>query len=277
MALRDDLKDLHTKANGYDIRYIEKGNGRPLVCLHGLGAANSGDQWIVNIDALSSVAHVYCPDLPGWGLSSMPDKGYSFPMLVETVKGFCDSLGLEEVDVAGQSLGGWIAALYAHDHPERVRRVILVGNAGLNPPLATMSRTFQGMNRDQLRNYLSREWTTFVPINEGQVDELERRMNLPGRAAAYEGVLHAVHDEDARAAFSLRDRLPNMQQPVLVVWGDNAPGIKLQYGIEAFQLAPNGRLVVTYGGNHSAMGFTAREFESAAISFLGEETVAPAK
>ena len=277
MALRSDLEDKYVTANGYSIRYIEKGSGRPLVCIHGLGAALSGDQWLVNIDALSTVAHVHCPDMPGWGLSDLPDSGYSFPMLVETVRGFCDALGLEEVDVAGQSLGGWIAALYAYYHPERVRRVILIGNAGLNPAPAGIAQPFQLMNRDQLRNTLDREWTTFVPITEDQIDELERRMNRPGRLAAYEALRAAVLDEGAREAYSLRDKLPGMQHPVLVCWGDDAPGIRLQYGLEAFNLAPNGRLVVTYGGDHSAMGFNAREVESQAIAFLTDPEVKPAK
>ena len=273
MALRNDLQDKYVKANGYDVRYIEKGNGRPLVCLHGLGASSSGDQWLVNIDALSEVAHVYALDLPGWGLSSLPAEGYSFEMLVETVEGFCAALGLQEVDITGQSLGGWIAALHAYYHPERVRRVILVGNAGLNPMPNFINRNFELMNREQLRNSLVREWTTFVPITDAQVDEQEQRMNRPGRQAAYRSLVEAVHDPDARIKYSLRDKLPSMQQPVLVVWGDDAPGIALQYGLEAFDLAPNGRLAIIFNGNHSPMGFAPREFEAQAKAFLTQDEV----
>ena len=277
MSLRADLEDKFVSANGYNIRYIEKGSGHPLICIHGLGAALSGDQWLVNIDALSSVSHVYCPDMPGWGLSDLPTSGYSFPMLVDTIKEFCDALGLEKVDVAGQSLGGWLAALYAYYYPDRVRRVIIVGNAGLNPAPAGIAQPFQLMDRDQLRNSLYREWTSFVPITEEQIDELERRMNRPGRQDAYEALRAAVLDETARETYSLRDKLPDMMHPILVCWGDNAPGIRLQYGIEAFNLAPNGRLVVTYGGDHSAMGYNAPEISSQAVLFLSDKEVKPAK
>lgn len=277
MALRGDLEDKYAQANGYRIRYIDKGSGPPLVCLHGLGAALSGDQWLVTIDALSSVAHVYCPDMPGYGLSDLPPDGYSFDMFVETVKGFCDALGLDQVDVTGQSMGGWTAALYAYYHPERVRRVILIGNAGLNPPLPGAGRPFELMDRAQLRNSLNREWTNFVSITETQIDELERRMQRPGRHEAYRALAAVIQDDANRQKYSLRDKLPLMQQPILVVWGDNAPGIGLQYGIEAFQLAPNGHLVVTLGGDHNAMAFTPREFESQAIAFLTEPEVKPAK
>jgi pimeloyl-ACP methyl ester carboxylesterase len=277
MALRADLEDKYVNANGHRIRYIETGSGQPLVCVHGLGAALSADQWLVSIDALSSVAHLYCLDMLGYGLSDLPTGGYSFQGFVDTVRGFCDALRLDQVDVIGQSMGGWIAALYAYNHPQRVRRVILVGNAGLNPALPGAGRPFELMNRDQLRNSLMREWTQFVTITEAQVDELERRMQRPGRLEAYRALTAVIQDDANRKEYSLRDKLPSMQQPILIVWGDNAPGIRLEYGLEAFQLAPNARLVVTYGGDHNAMGFTPHEFESQAIAFLTEPEVKPAK
>jgi pimeloyl-ACP methyl ester carboxylesterase len=276
-ALRDDLEDKYVTVNGYRIRYIEKGSGPPLVCLHGLGAALSGDQWLSTIDSFSTVAHVYCPDQLGYGLSDLPDDGYSFDGFVDTVKGFCDSLGLQQVDVAGQSMGGWIAALYAYYHPECVRRVVLIGNAGLNPPLAGIGRPVELMNRDQLRNSLTREWGTFVPITDTQVDELERRMQRPGRLDAYRALRSVGEDESNREKYSLRDKLPGMPHPILVIWGDNAPGIRLQYGIEAFQLAPNARLVVTLGGDHNAMAFTPREVESQVVAFLTAPEIKQAK
>jgi pimeloyl-ACP methyl ester carboxylesterase len=268
MALRPDLEDKYVKANGFDIRYIEKGEGPPLICLHGLNAQISGDQWIVNIDALSKVARVICPDLPGWGLSSLPPEGCSYEGFIETIREFCDALGLDVVDIAGQSMGGWLAALYPYRYPERVRRLILVGNAGLNPSPPNVAQTFEVPDRDRVRASLVREWGANVEITEAMLDEQERRMQLPGRKQSNEAVLHAVHDPALREKWGLRDKLPGMQLPVLVVWGDDAAGIPLTYGFEAFRLAPNGRLAVIHGGNHSPMGLTPREFESQAIRFL---------
>ena len=277
MALRADLEDKFVKANGYDIRYIEKGEGFPLICLHGLNNQMSGDQWIVNIDALSKVARVIAPDLPGWGLSSLPADGVSFENFVETIRAFCDALGLDQVDITGQSMGGWFAALYAYYHPERVRRVVLCGNAGLNPSPPNQNTTFAVPDRERIRASLVREWGPAVPnveVTDAMVDEQERRMNMPGRKEAVEAMLHVVHNQDLRAKYSLRDKLPQMQHPILVVWGDNASGIPLQYGIEAFQLAPNARLAVIHGGDHSPMGCTPREFESQAVRFLTAPEVA---
>lgn len=278
MSLRADLPDKYVVANGHSTRYIEKGDGPPLICLHGLNASLSADQWLVAIDALSSVAHVYCLDLPGWGLSDLPESGYSYPMFIETIKGFCDALGLEQVDVAGQSMGGWFAALLAYYHPQLVRRVVLIVNAGLNPPLPGVGQSpFQLLNREQIRGAMTREWTRYLPLEEAHLDELERRMQRPGREAAYRALQAEILDEGNRATYSLRDKLPQMQQPILVCWGDNASGIRLRYGLEAFELAPNARLVVTYGGDHNPMGFTAREFEAQVAAFLTDPEVKPVK
>lgn len=273
MALRNDLEDRYVKANGYDIRYIEKGTGRPLICLHGLNGQLSGDQWIVNIDALSTVARVICPDLPGWGLSSLPPEGCGFEGFVETIRAFCDALGLDEVDIVGQSFGGWLAALYPYYYPQRVRRVILVGNAGLNPSPPGLSQTFSVPDRERIHASLTREWAGNVEITDAMLDEQEQRMSRSGRKESYEAVLHEVHNPELRAKYSLRDKLPAMQHPILVVWGDNAVGIPLTYGLEAFQLAPNARLAVIHGGDHSPMGLTPRDFESQVIRFLTAEDV----
>src|SRR2546423_1662195 len=111
MALDPKIEDKYVTANGLKIRYIEKGEGRPLLCFHGLSAALSGDQWLPLMDALSGTARVIGIDMPGWGLSDLPADGYSFPMFTATANAFCDALGLDELDVLGQSMGGWWAGL----------------------------------------------------------------------------------------------------------------------------------------------------------------------
>lgn len=269
MALRPDLADKFVTANGYRIRYIEKGAGRPLICVHGLAMAISADQWSVSIDALAKHSHVYALDLPGWGLSDLPANGYSFPMWVETIRDFCDQLGLDEIDIMGQSHGGWVAALFAYNYPRRARRLILVGSAGLNPLLPSMTRgEIQLPEREELRQHLWREWTDYLEITDEHVEELYRRSRFPGRKESFHAIQRYVSDLDVRDQYSLRRCLPSMVLPILVCWGDDNPGIRVRYGIEAFWLAPNARLSITYGGHHSSMGFMPREFERAVHDFL---------
>ena len=271
MSLRPDIPDQYTTANGYNIRYIEKGSGRPLICIHGLSLPISADQYLVSIDALAEHSHVYALDMPGWGLSDLPAEGYSFQMWSDTLRDFCDQLGLDDVDVAGQSLGGWTAAVFAYLNPGRVRRVILIGAAGLNPAPASVTGEVQLPERDALRTHLWREWTDYAEITDEQVEELYRRARREGRVEAWQGIQAYVGNQEERDRYSLRRILPHLQQPVLVVWGDDNSGIRVRYGIEAFWLAPNARLAVMYGGDHSSVGFAAREFERTVRDFVTTE------
>tara|TARA_B100000029_G_scaffold515118_1_gene620689 strand:+ start:2535 stop:3467 length:933 start_codon:yes stop_codon:yes gene_type:complete len=278
LALRSDLEDKYIEANGFRIRYIQKGSGRPLICVHGVSLPISADQWTVAIDALSEHSQVYALDLPGWGLSDQPKSGYSFPMWVETIRDFCRQLGLEEVDIAGQSHGGWVAALFAYNYPRIARRLILVGSAGLNPLLPSMAgRKVELPDREALRTHLWREWTDNIEITEAHIDELYRRSRFDGRTEAYQSIQDYVTDLEVRDQYGLRQILPAMQLPILVCWGDDNSGIRVRYGIEAFWLAPNTRLSISYGGDHSSMGFAAPEFERAVREFLTTEELKFAK
>ena len=279
MSLRAGLEDKYVTVNGRSIRYIEKGSGRPLVCIHSTGISLSADQWLVSIDALSVSSHVYALDMPGWGLSDYPGQGYSFPMWTSTIKGFCDALGLEQVDVAGQALGAWFATLFASEYPGLVRRVILVSLAGLGPPPRGVASgaQFQLPDREQLRHALWMEWTGFVPITGAILDEQERRMQRPGRVEQFTAIRSYLNDPAVREEFSPRRRLPAMQMPVLVAWGDDSPSLRVDQAFEAFNLLPNPRLLVTYGGDHNPMGFNAPEFQAAATAFLTAEEIKPVK
>ena len=269
MSLRPDLEDKYvTTANGYRLRYIEKGSGHPLLCVHGLGITMAADQWINNIDALSRVAHVYSVDLPGWGYSDLPAEGYSFDMWSETLKGFCNALGLSEVDVVGQSLGGWISCHFAYAHPELVRRLVLCVNAGLNPAPRGVMGEFKMPDREAVRNTHSNLWRGDVQVTDELVEELYRRLQRPGREAAFRAIREFIGNPAVREEFSPRKLLPQMNMPILMLWGDNALPILLQYGLEQYQLAPNARLAVVFNGGENPQGHAPREFEAAAVAFL---------
>ena len=108
--------------------YLESGSGPPLLLLHGLGA--SGFSWRDNIGALSRLFRVVAPDLPPHGRSPAPLNGdYSLAGQVKGIIGFMDLLGISKAALAGNSLGGGLALLLAHDFPERVSALVLLAPA----------------------------------------------------------------------------------------------------------------------------------------------------
>src|SRR5262245_51190962 len=147
MTLLYDLGSKYITVGGGKVRYLEAGSGPPLVLVHGLAVQNSGDQWLTNMDVLTKVRHVYALDLPGWGLSDpLPEP--SFEGWVAAIKGVFDAAGIEQGDVLGQSLGGWISALFVHQYPERVRRFAWLAQAGMNPKPPTSTATLRMPTRE---------------------------------------------------------------------------------------------------------------------------------
>ncbi|MGD9945392.1 MAG: alpha/beta fold hydrolase [Burkholderiaceae bacterium] len=116
----------------YSTRIIEAGEGEPLLLLHGTGG--HAENYIKNIGPLSQHFHVIAMDLLWHGRSQT--SGFEpavLPPLVDQVADVLDCLSLERVHIEGQSLGGWVAMLFALAHPQRVAKLVLTTPMGYVP------------------------------------------------------------------------------------------------------------------------------------------------
>ena len=107
-----------------------KPDGPPLVLLHGYGGTYA--DWLLTAHDLTGNFRVIIPDLPGWGQSTRrPDADYGYAAQVERLHGFIAALHLGRIALAGHSMGGAIAGLYAADYPRNVAALILIDSAGV--------------------------------------------------------------------------------------------------------------------------------------------------
>jgi len=114
----------------YHVRTWGDARSRKLILLHGWMDVSASFQFLV--DALASDWHVLAPDWRGFGLSEWPRDGYWFADYVADLDGLVRALAPDEaVDIAGHSLGGNVALLYAGLRPGRVRSVISLDGFGL--------------------------------------------------------------------------------------------------------------------------------------------------
>ena len=108
------------------VAYVDDGAGAgpPLVLIHGHGGR--WRNWLENIPALSRDRRVVALDLPGFGDSEMPVEDISISGYARVVDRLCERLGLGPVAMAGNSMGGFVAAELAVAFPERVEHLVLV-------------------------------------------------------------------------------------------------------------------------------------------------------
>jgi len=114
----------------YHVRTWGEARSRKLILLHGWMDVSASFQFLV--DALSAEWQVLAPDWRGFGLSERPHEGYWFADYVADLDGLVRALAPDgAVDIAGHSLGGNVALLYAGLRPGRVRNVVSLDGFGI--------------------------------------------------------------------------------------------------------------------------------------------------
>ena len=114
----------YADANGLSLYYEEHGTGEPLLLLHG-GIAGS-EVFAPLVPGLAATRRVILVDLQGHGRTADVDRPLRPALLADDIAAFVSSLGLERVDMLGYSLGGEVALRTAIQHPDVVRRLVLV-------------------------------------------------------------------------------------------------------------------------------------------------------
>ncbi|HSF48882.1 MAG TPA: alpha/beta fold hydrolase, partial [Burkholderiales bacterium] len=113
-------------SNGFSLRYLRAGRGRPLVLLHTLRTQLDYFQKLV--PALKSQYQLYVLDLPGHGQSTLLPTEYSEELFRKSVAEFIRQLDLRDITLVGESIGGTLALTVAAELPDRVVRAV-----ALNP------------------------------------------------------------------------------------------------------------------------------------------------
>jgi len=261
---------------GVEIYYEETGKGRPLVMLHGW--SGSGRVWRFQQE-LAASCRLILPDLRGHGRSKSPPSGYLLVDLADDVVFLFEQLELTDAVLLGWSLGSQVAlAVFPHLR-ERLGGLVLVGatprfTATEGYPHGLSATALRGMGL-RLSKAFNRTMEEFFRgmFAEGELShEQENRIN---REIALEGrlpepaVAHATLD--ILASTDLREKLPAIDRPVLLIHGsaDNiCPPGAARYLAERL---PDARLVELDGAGHAPFLSRPDEFNAILRKFLQEE------
>ena len=249
-------------------RYLEAGDGPPVILLHGVGFTADRESWLPNIEPLAKSLRVLAVDQVGWGLSDRLDLEYSFAYLVDFVREFQDALGLEKSHVVGHSMGGWVASLLAYESPGRVDRLVLVASGGtLTRPLPQMV-DFQPPTAEVLRRRIE---TTFkgsaVDVDALLAHQLEAAAQ-PGAVESYRKILRHMTDPVTRQRYNTLRRLPFVRAPTLAIWGRDDDVNPLEAGETIARLIPGATLTVIDACGHSVPSEAPERFNELVERFL---------
>ena len=132
MSLRGlaGLSEKSIRVGKYTIVYLEGGRGESVLLLHGFGADK--DNWNLFSQYVTKKYHVIAPDLPGFGESSkIWSDQYDIAAQVKRVHEFVKEIGLKKFHLAGNSMGGLIAGVYAATYPDEILTLGLLDPAGV--------------------------------------------------------------------------------------------------------------------------------------------------
>jgi len=254
--------------SGLRISYEREGTGPPLVLLHG-GFGFDGRSWRRQIDALSDEYTVVAWDAPGCGRSSDPPPTWRLPDYADCLAGFVRALDLPQPHVLGLSFGGALALQLFAQHPAVPRTLILAGAyagwAGSLPPdevdrrVARLAADMQRPAEEWIPSYLPGLLTDAAPPE--MVEEVKSLMSGV-RPAANEAMLRAMAEAD------LRDVLPRVDVPTLLLYGDQDVRSPVDVGRALHEGIPESRFVVLRGVGHLSCVEAAQQFNREVRSFL---------
>ena len=204
--------------------YLEGGpaDAEVLLLLHGFGGDK--DNWTRFSKYLTGSYRVIAPDLPGFGYSTKhADWDYSMPPQRGRVNGFAKALGLEKFHIAGNSMGGYLAAMYSHKYPAQVRSLGLFNNAGIDAP-----------NESDMQRLVARGKNPLIADSLAEYDELlkfvaHKKIFLPwpirgvfARGAMKQAELHRTIFDSIQSGLSsgLESVIVDIESPVLILWGE---------------------------------------------------------
>ncbi|MFC8381939.1 alpha/beta fold hydrolase [Nocardia sp. NPDC057272] len=285
LSYEGTLREITTDAGV--LRYHEAGEGPPLLLLHGSGPGVTGwRNFRGNLAVFAQRFRCLVLEFPGFGVSD-DFGGHPMVTALDAVVRFVDALGLDSVDIIGNSMGGGVALNYAIAHPERVGKLVTIGGIGRNlfsPGPGEGIKLLQEFTEEPTRERLI-QWLHSMVYDPAMVTEelIEERW----AQATDPATLDSARRMYSKAAFAMMVRameasdtpppwamLHKVAAPTLITWGRDDRVSPLDMALIPMRTIPRAELHVFPHCGHWAMIERKDEFESAVLAFLTRKDTA---
>jgi pimeloyl-ACP methyl ester carboxylesterase len=246
------------------IYYESAGEGRPIVFIH----ANPFDHrlWLYQVPRYSSLFRTIVVDIRGYGRSSKPETPFSLRDMADDVLAVCRQEEIEHAIFAGVSVGSGMAMLIGLDNPELVEALILVG--GSSGGSADPAPIIDGYSEHDFFPFYAQHLLNVVSPAFGASTLGRWLLDLFIADAPHLSGLSIAQNFRARNACNMKDRLPLMSRPALVINGEHDPS--LHEGRISASLIPGAVHAMIPGAGHACNIEDPAAFDAAVLPFLGK-------
>ena len=219
---------------GHRIAFTRRGQGSPVLLVHGIHGAASSFEWRANVDALAARHTVYTLDLLGFGLSDRPPVRYSSRLYTALIDDFVDRVVRAPVALAAHSLSAAYAIVLGSRDAARYPALVLIQPTGLvrfndgstassefariavDSPIVGTAMFNALVSRASLRAWLEQVYSDDRLVTDDLVDAYYDTSHRPGARHAPAAFITGRLDVEVRHA------LRRLVQPTLLVWGERA-------------------------------------------------------
>jgi pimeloyl-ACP methyl ester carboxylesterase len=262
-----DVKTKHNKP----IHHRVMGSGKPVVCLHGLGASHH--DWDLLIPPMISAGYqCYTLDLPGHGKSIKPEQinQYHIDQIYTYFENWLNQQQIDEpIVLIGHSMGGFLSILYAAQHPEKISALILVDPLFAQEQMAPITWLLKRYpNRAAQAIKYAPRWliytlTGFDPSTSKYFSDQHRVQVAEDYKRASPNIMYIT-----RSFYDLYHKLETILKPTLVIWGEQDRTLIPKSFPKLVRVLNNASGYPVHGGGHQPHLSHATQVNDQILKFL---------
>jgi pimeloyl-ACP methyl ester carboxylesterase len=262
-----EMDRISFRIRGIECVGADQGPGEPLLLIHGWGGGATN--WRRVWPHLATRYRCLAPEMPGWGDSEKPKVSYTFEWYADWLADFLQARDASPALVAGHSMGGTIAAVFAMRHPARVRKLALLnpiirGSDGVKKESRVLSAP--GLRRIAFWMTRSRRFLRYITRN---FTELTEGMDLQDMLLVGRGTFRSmIRSLGALKSVDLTSSLPSIAVPTLIIGADRDREVPKEQS-ELARGIPGSRLEMLKGCGHVSPLERPEEVASLLIDFFG--------
>ncbi|ASN53386.1 alpha/beta fold hydrolase [Sinomonas sp. R1AF57] len=264
----------YVQVGAWRTRVLHVGHGEQTIVLLN-GTSGHIEAFTQNIRALAGRYHVIGYDYPGHGFTTLSDHDLEIPEYEAHLLALLDALGLDQVHLIGESLGGWIAIKFAAHHPERLRTVVLsapggrvVGEQRVDRAQSVSAQAVADPSYENVKKRLQ----VVIHDPEKITDELVKvRQSIYSRPGFEESMRHISVLRQPETRWRNRVTVEDyaaIPVPALLVWTDHEPTGGPEVGEQLAAAIPDGEYLLVTDAAHWPQWEGSEAFNEHTLDFL---------